>query len=66
MNKLMAAIAASVCAVSLSGAAVAEEEGEGAPFEAGVDLDFFSAYVWRNAVQTDRMVLQPCVWADLT
>lgn len=32
----------------------------------GVDFDFFSAYVWRNAVQTDRMVIEPCVWADLT
>jgi len=35
-------------------------------FEAGFDLDFFSAYVWRNAVQTDEPVLQPCVWMDFT
>ncbi len=85
MNKLMTVVAASVCAVSLSGAAVAAEnvskdeaqkvtageaealeEDEAQIFEAGFDLDFFSAYVWRNAVQTDEPVLQPCVWADLT
>ena len=47
-------------------AAEASEEEESALFEAGFDLDFFSAYVWRNAVQTDEPVLQPCVWADLT
>lgn len=35
-------------------------------FEAGVDVDFFSAYVWRNAVQNDEPVIQPCVWMDLT
>ena len=81
MNKLMAVVAASACAVSLSGIAFAAEEkaaeaektaAEGLEeeasevFEAGFDLDFFSAYVWRNAVQTDEPVLQPCAWADLT
>ena len=57
MNKLMTVVAASVCAVSLSGAAVAEEEvlkeKEDKLYEAGVDFDFLSAYVWRNAIQTD-------------
>ena len=85
MNKLMTVVAASVCAVSFSGSAIAaedvskditkeeaEEASEGLVqqmhdiFEAGFDLDFFSSYVWRNAVQTDEPVLQPCVWADFT
>ena len=85
MNKLMTVVAASVCAASLSGSAVAaedvskevtkeeaEEASEGLVqqmhdvFEAGFDFDFFSAYVWRNAVQTDEPVIEPCVWADLT
>ena len=92
MNKLMTVVAASVCAVSLSGTAVAaedaskiektaaetadssdsEETKEGLVqqmhdiFEAGFDFEFFSSYVWRNAVQTDEPVLQPGVWADLT
>ena len=35
-------------------------------FEAGFDLDFFSAYIWRNSVQNDEPAIQPCVWADLT
>ena len=89
MNKLMTVVAASVCAVSLSGAAAAAEdqskivkdakpsevksaeaealeEDETKIFEAGFDFEFFSAYVWRNAVQTDEPVIQPAVWADLT
>lgn len=70
MNKLMAVVAASVCAISYSTVAAEEaealEEESAQVFEAGFDLDFFSAYVWRNAVQTDEPVLQPCVWADLT
>ena len=82
MNKVMAAVAASACAVSLTGLAVAaenasverpaaeavilEEEEDAPPFEAGVDLDCFTAYVWRNTVQTDKPVFQPCVWADFT
>ena len=81
MNKLMTVVAASVCAVSFSAAAFADadvpatnnkanaealEEEEDQVFEAGLDLDLFSAYVWRNVVQTDKPVFQPCVWADLT
>ena len=84
MNKLMTVVAASVCAVSLSGSAVAaedvstekkeaaeaarnlEEEEEDKILEAGFDFDFLSAYVWRNAIQNDEMVMQPCAWADLT
>ena len=86
MNKLMTVVAASVCAVSLSGSAFAAEdqsvkksdvaadkeaaenleEEEDAIYEAGFDFDFFSAYIWRNAIQNDEMVMQPCVWADLT
>lgn len=45
-------------------AEVEEEAEEAAIFEAGVDIDFFSAYVWRNSVQNDEMVIQPCVWFD--
>ena len=82
MNKLMTVVAASVCAVSFSAVALADadvsqeklteaeaeavEEEEAKIFEVGFDFDFFSAYVWRNAVQTDEPVIQPCVWADLT
>ena len=86
MNKLMTVVAASVCAVSLSGSAFAVEnqsapkadaaadkeaaenleEEDSKLFEAGFDFDFLSAYVWRNAIQTDEMVMQPCVWADFT
>ena len=80
MNKLMAVVAASVCAVSFSEAAVAADEkvvenkaaAESAEqedsklFAAGLDIDLFSAYIWRNVVQTDKPVLQPCVWADFT
>ena len=80
MNKLMTVVAASVCAVSFVSSAVAAEASEAESeevkeglvqqmhdiFEAGFDFDFFSAYVWRNAVQTDEPVIQPAVWADLT
>ena len=79
MKKLITVVAASVCAVSFSAAAIAEapasdnkanaeamEEEEGQIFEAGLDVDLFSAYIWRGVVQTDKPVLQPCVWADLT
>ena len=76
MNRLMTVVAASVCAVSLSGSAVAAEdssteknaeelqEEESKLFEAGFDADLTTAYVWRNVVQTDKPVFQPCVWAD--
>ncbi len=43
-----------------------EETDDAFPLEAGFDVDFFTAYVWRNAVQVDRPVAQPCVWADWT
>ncbi len=43
-----------------------EETDDAFPLEAGFDADFFTAYVWRNAVQNDRPVAQPCAWADLT
>ena len=86
MNKLMTVVAASVCAVSLSGSAIAAEdvstekrdlaaekeaaegveEEDDKAIEAGFDFDFFSAYVWRNAIQNDEMVMQPCIWADWT
>ena len=82
MNKLMTVVAASVCAVSLCSSALADEdlsekdkkekaaealeEEEAKIFEAGLDCEFFSAYVWRNSVQSDEPVIQPCVWADLT
>lgn len=82
MNKLMTVVAASVCAVSLCSSALADvdlpekdkketaaealEEEESQLFEAGFDCEFFSAYVWRNAVQTDEPVIQPGVWADFT
>ena len=46
--------------------AVEVEEKDESPLEAGFDVDFFTAYVWRNAVQNDRPVAQPCVWADFT
>ena len=82
MNKLMMAVAASVCAVAYSSSALADvelsekdkkvtpaeaiEEEEAEIFEAGFDCDFFSAYVWRNSVQSDEPVIQPAVWADFT
>ena len=84
MNKLMTVVAASVCAVSLSGVAFAaedvstekkeaaeaaenlEEEEEEKILEAGFDFDFLSAYIWRNAIMNDEMVMQPCAWADVT
>ena len=81
MKKLMTVVAASVCAVSFSATAFAAaeapaaenkanaeamEEEEDQIFEAGLDIDLFSAYIWRGVVQTDKPVLQTCVWADLT
>ena len=85
MNKLMMAVAASVCAVSFVSSAVAaedvskdeaqkvtageaealEEEDDGW-FSAGFDVDLFSAYIFRNAIINDELVLQPCAWVDLT
>lgn len=73
MNKIIATVGAVMTAVTLGAqeadeksAEVEEEAEESAVFEAGVDIDFFSAYIWRNAVQNDDMVIQPCVWADYT
>lgn len=81
MNKLMTVVAASVCAVSFSATAFAAaevpatenkanaealEEKEDSILEAGLDIDLFSAYIWRNVVQTDKPVLQPCAWLDVT
>jgi len=42
------------------------EEKDESPFEAGFDVDLFTAYVWRSSVQSDRPVAQPCVWGDWT
>ena len=42
------------------------EEKDDSSLEAGLDVDFFTAYVWRNSVQNDRPVAQPCAWADWT
>ena len=73
MNKLMTVVAASVCAVSLIGAettgeveAEALEKEESSWFEAGFDVDLLSAYIYRNAIINDELVIQPCVWADVT
>lgn len=35
-------------------------------FVAGFDVDLFSAYMFRNAIINDEIVVQPCVWADIT
>jgi len=44
---------------------VAEMEEEDEPlFTAGFDNDLFTAYVWRNAVFSDELVWEPCVWAE--
>ena len=40
------------------------EEEESSFFSCGVDLDLFSAYIWRNAVMHDELVFQPAVWAE--
>jgi len=71
----MTVVAASVCAVSLSARAAEENptenenliEAEETPiFEVGFDFDFMSAYIDKNAVVNDDLVMQPCVWADLS
>lgn len=71
MKKLMTVVAASVCAVSFAAeeppnpeAELQEEESK--LFEAGLDLDLNTAYIWRNVVQTDKPVFQPCLRADFT
>lgn len=35
-------------------------------FSAGFSTDIYSAYVYRNAVFSDDLVIQPCVWVDFT
>lgn len=49
-----------------AGEAEALEEEDDGWFSAGFDMDLFSAYIFRNAVINDELVLQPCVWVDLT
>jgi len=82
MKKLMFAVAVTTSAVicsaetGVSTNAVVQVDDRGEPaeveeerkqiFQVGFDFDFFSAYVWRNAISTDEMVMQPCVWGDLT
>ena len=71
MKTIIATVGAVMTAVTLGAQGADEksvetEEEETPIFEAGFDFDWFSAYVWRNAVQNDDMVMQPCVWADLT
>lgn len=76
MNKLVKVAAAAFCAVSFTAVAADEaakdapekelQEEESSILEAGFDFDFLSAYVWRNSIQNDDLVMQPCVWADLT
>ena len=46
--------------------AEALEKEDSGWFSAGFEADLYSAYVFRNAVFCDEIVLQPCVWADLT
>lgn len=78
MNTLMTVVAASVCVVSFSGVVAAGElkseigpaggvgQEEPAWFGAGAQVDLNTAYIWRNTVQTDKLVLQPCAWIDFT
>ena len=71
MKTIIATVGAALTAVTLGAQEADEtsaeiEEEETSFFEAGFDFDYFSAFVWRNAVQNDDMVMQPCVWADIT
>lgn len=34
-------------------------------FNFGFDNELYTAYVWRNALVSDRAVWQPCVWIDM-
>ena len=65
---LMTLAVASACAVSQTVfAQEAEEEiaaEEEKSYSFGADVDLFSAYVWRNAVQNNQMVIQPSVWGE--
>jgi len=42
------------------------EKEETSIFEAGVGVDFFSAYIWRNVIQTDKPVMQGLASLDFT
>ena len=67
-TSLVLAVAA-LRAVESSAADAAEtqlEKEETQWLAAGFDVDLFSAYVFRNAVFCDELVIQPCVWAELT
>ena len=74
MKKLMMIVAASVCVGSFAIAAEeaksevksgeALEQEEPAWFSGGVTIDLMTAYVWRNTVQTDKLVLQPYANVD--
>jgi len=70
MKKIIATVGAAMTAVTLCAADANEaaevEQEDTQLFEAGFDVDFLSAYIWHNAIQNDRPVLQPCVWADFT
>jgi len=75
MNKLMTVVAASVCVASFAGAAeqkseesapAALEKEEAKVYEAGANFDLYSAYIWRNVVQTDKPVMQGLAWVDFT
>ena len=72
MKTILATVGAVITAITL-GAAEAESENsetmeEEKPeiFTLELDVDFFSSYVWRNAVQTDEPVIQPCICGELT
>lgn len=68
MKKLLvAALAAGmVSGLVAQEAAEVEQNDSGYLLEYGVDVDVFSAYVWRNAVQFDRPVGQISPWVDWT
>ena len=61
MKKPMLAVVASLFVVSIFGA-----EEESGWFSAGFDADLYSAYVFRNAIFNDELVIEPCAWADAT
>ena len=49
-----------------AGEAEALEGEDDGWFSAGFDVDLLSAYMFRNAIINDELVLQPCAWVDLT
>lgn len=42
------------------------EEKDDKSWEVGVDVEAYTAYVWRNAFSSDRAVVQPSVWGNWT